>query len=91
MLLTLLLVVMVALATAFCRRWGKEQVYKDHNANRGVRFQVTNTLNSTAYYELMSLDMDHDSPSTPLPSHFTHEHYIRQCSLHNWPSYQPID
>ena len=58
-LLTLLVVVMVALATAFCRRWGKEQVYRDYNANRGVRFQVTNMLNSTAYYELMSLDMDH--------------------------------
>ena len=59
-------VAVVVMVTVRCRRQGKEGVYQNADANRGVRFQGTqNTIKSTAYYEPKNLNVD--------PAHFCHQ------------------
>ena len=68
-LLVVVVVVVVAvvvMVTVLCRRRGKDGVHEGADANRGVRFQVTqNTIKSTAYYEPKNLNVD--------PTHFHHQ------------------
>ena len=55
----LVVVAVVVMVTVRCRRQGKEGVYQNADANRGVRFQVTqNTITSNAYYEPKNLNVD---------------------------------
>ena len=61
-----LVVLVVVMVTVLCRRQGKEGVHEDTDANRGVRFQGTqSTIKSTIYYEQMNLNVD--------PAHFCHQ------------------
>ena len=55
----LVVVAVVVMVTVRCRRQGKEGAYQNADANRGVRFQVTqNTITSNAYYEPKNLNVD---------------------------------
>ena len=67
LLLLVVVVVVVGLvvimATVVRRRQSKEHVYENNNTNRSVRVQMrSNSLQSTTYYEPMSLDRGSSHP-----------------------------
>ena len=96
LVVTAVVVLVVVMVTVLCRKQGKEGVHKDTDANRSVGFHVKqNTLQSTTYYEPMSLDVD--------PAHFQHQHHplhtppMNTASdngdhilMQECPAYQPI-
>ena len=101
-LVVVVVVPVVVMVTVLCRRQGKEGVYKDNDANKGVRLQVTqNTIKSAAYYEQKNPNVDpahfHQQPH-PLPTPYTNitsalsntdsgDH----ISMQDCPAYQPIE
>ena len=94
-LLVVVSLVLVVVITVLCRRRGKKNIYEDVEANKSVRLQTTqNTLQSTASYEPMSLDVN--------PSHFNHQPHplhtsnttsdnCDHISMQECPAYQPIE
>ena len=98
----LVVVVVVVMVTVRCRRRGKDGVHEDADANRGVKFQVTqNTVKSTTYYEPKNLNVDpahfHHQPhplhtpytnTTPALSNTDNGDHI---SMQDCPAYQPIE
>ena len=81
MLLLLLVVVVVVvglvviMVTVVCRRQSEEQhVYENNNTDRSVRVQMrSNSLQSTTYYEAVSLDRGPSHPHhQPHPLHIPH-------------------
>ena len=93
-LLVVVSLVVVVVITVLCRSPGKKNTYEDVDANKSVRLQATqNTLQSTASYVLMSLDVN--------PAHFNHQpHPLHtsnstsdngdHISMQECPAYQPI-
>ena len=82
----------VAMVTVMlCRRWNKE------STNRGVRSQRTDsTLQSTTYYEPMSLDVDYTHfHHQPHPLHTPHTNTTSDngdhTAMQDCPAYQPIE
>ena len=76
-LLLLVVVAVVGLAvmvTVVRRRQSNEHVYENNNTDRSVRVQMTtNSLQSTTYYEPMSLDRGPSHPHhQPQPLHIPH-------------------
>ena len=94
-LLVVVSLVLVVVITVLCRRCGKKNTYEDVEANKSVQLQATqNTLESTASYEPMSLDVN--------PAHFNHQpHPLRtsnstsdngdHISMQECPAYHPIE
>ena len=94
LLVVVSLVLMVVIAV-LCRRRGKKNTYEDVDANKSVRFQATqNSLQSTTFYEPMSLDVK--------PAHFNHHSHPLHTSnttsdngdhisMQECPAYQPIE
>ena len=65
-LLVVVSLVLMVVIRVLCRRPGKKNIYEDVDANKSVRLQATqNTLQSTASYETMSLDVG--------PTHFNNQ------------------
>ena len=93
LLLVVALVLVVVIAVLWRRR-GKKNIYEDVDAKKSVRLLETqNTLQSTASYEPMSLDVG--------PTHFiTQPHPLHtsnstsdngdHISMQECPAYQPI-
>ena len=86
----------VAIVTVQCRRCGNKNVHENADANKSVKFQVTqNTLQSTDYYEPISLDTD-ATPFQHLPHPFhtppmnATSHDGDQILMQKCPAYQPI-
>ena len=64
-LLLVVSLVLVVVIAVLCRRRGKKNTYEDDDANKNLELRATqNTLQSTASYEPMSLDVG--------PTHFNH-------------------
>ncbi len=94
-LLVVVSLVLVVVIAVLCRRRGKKNIYEDVDANKSVRLPETqNTLQSTASYEPMSLDVD--------PTHFNHQPHPfytsnttsdngDHISMQECPAYQPIE
>ena len=94
-LLLVVALVLVVVIAVLCRRRGKKNIYEDVDANKSVRLQATqNTLQSTASYKPMSLDVG--------PTHFiTQPHPLHtlnsttgngdHISMQECPAYQPIE
>ena len=96
----LLLVVVVGLVvttvTIVRRRRSKEHVYKNNNTDRSVRVQMTtNSLQSTTYYEPMSLDRGPSHPHhQPQPLHIPHidtSNIGDDITMEDCPAYQSMD
>ena len=84
----------VAMVMVMHRRQSKQHVYEDTDANRDVRPQDINTLQSSIYYEPMSLDVDHTHihhQTDPLHTPDTTSDNGDHNSMQDCPAYQPIE
>ena len=94
-LVVVVVVPVVVMVTMWCRRQGKEGVYKDNDANRGVRFQGTqNTIKFP-----MNVDPAHfhhqphplHPPYTNTTSALSNTDNGDYNSMQDCPAYQPTE
>ena len=102
-LLLLLVVVVVVvglvviMVTVVCRRQSEEQhVYENNNTDRSVRVQMrSNSLQSTTYYEPMSLDIGpshpHHQPHPLRIPHIDTSNIGDDITMEDCPAYQSMD
>ena len=100
LLLVVVVVVMVGLVvimvTVIRRRRSMKHVYENNNSNRSVRVQMrSNSLQSTTYYEPMSLDIGPSHPHhQPYPFHIPHINTSNtgdDITMEDCPAYQSMD
>ena len=92
----LLVVGLVAMVTVVRRRQSKEHVYENNNTDRSVRVQTrSNSLQSTSYYEPMSLNIGpshpHHQPHPLCILHINTTNTGDDITMEDCPAYQSMD